>query len=55
MIKTITALQPIHDDVHNFGLNNYLHRTKKNAVHNGKYNGNKGYPINKFDCYEAGA
>jgi hypothetical protein len=55
MIKTITALQPIHGDVHNFGLNNYLHHTKKNAVRSGKQNANKGDLINKFDCYVAGA
>jgi hypothetical protein len=36
-------------------MNNYLHRTKKNAVHNGKHNDRKGYPIKKFDYYEAGA
>jgi hypothetical protein len=55
MIKTITAVQPSLYDVHNFGLNNYLHRTKKTFAHSEKHNGNKGYPIKKFDYYVAGA
>jgi hypothetical protein len=55
MIKTITAVQPSLDDVHNFGLNNYLHRTKKTFAHSEKHNGKREYPIKKFDYYVAGA
>ena len=54
-LKTTTALQPNHGDVHNFALSNYLRHIKKNGVHNEKHNGNKGYQIKKFDYYEAGA
>jgi hypothetical protein len=55
MIKTISDVQPNLDDVRNFGLNNYPHRTKKTAVHNGKHNDKMEYPIKKFDYYVAEA
>jgi hypothetical protein len=55
MIKTIAVLQPRLGDVHSFGLNNNQCRTKKNAEHNVKYNGKKGYLINIFDYWGAGA
>ena len=45
----------MHGDVYSFILNNYPDHTKKNAEHNVKHNGNKGYLIKKFDYYEAGA